>query len=163
VEPGIDRGFTIYPSFGRSWIFAIGAFLLTVPGVMILLTENGPGLTDDILSWGLIAFGVGGGLYLLIRRRRPVFSADASGLTYVPYDDPVARIRYGREIRIPWSTISSIAERLVGSPAVVPVVVIGTVDGRRIELPRMMLGLSFGELRDRLQEAAGEVPLPFEP
>jgi hypothetical protein len=163
VEPGIDRGFTIYPSFRRSWIFAIASFLLAVPGVMILLTENGPGLADDFLSWGLIAFGVGGGLYLLLRRRRPVLSADASGLTYMPYDDPVARIRYGREIRVPWSTITSISEQLVGSPAVVPVVVIGTVDGRRVELPRMMLGLTSGELRDRLQEAAGDVPLPFEP
>jgi hypothetical protein len=40
--------------------------------------------------------------------------------------------------------------------------VLCTFDGHRVELPLAALGLTFGELAERLQTAAGSVRLPID-
>jgi hypothetical protein len=124
--------------------------------------ENEPGSGDDVLYVFLSVPWVIGGIYLLRRGRSPILHADRRGLTYVPYDDPVARLRNGAEVRVAWTAIESVSFSRLGQPAVVPFMVLRTFDGHRVELPLAALGLTFEELAERLQTAAGSVRLPID-
>jgi hypothetical protein len=157
-----DGAFSIFPSSGRSWVFAVLCFLLGIPGIMAWLVENEPGIGDDVLYVFLsVPWFLGGG-YLLRRRRRPILRADGRGLVLFPYDDPVASLRYGSRVEVPWAAVASITARRVGSPAVFPVMLITTADGGRLELPLAIIGIGFDELSGRLQAAAGPIALPIE-
>jgi len=124
--------------------------------------ENEPGPGDDVLYVFLSVPWVVGGIYLLRRGRNPILHADRGGLTYIPYDDPVARLRDGAEVRVAWTEIESVSFSRLGGPAVVPFMILRTFDGRRVELPLAALGLTFDELAERLQTAAGPVHLPID-
>jgi hypothetical protein len=136
--------------------------VLAIPGVMAWLVENGPGPGDDALFVFLSLPWIAGGMYLVLRERRPIIHADRRGLTYVPYDDPVARVRYGREVHVEWPEIESVFFELLGNPALVPYMVVTTFDGRRVQLPLGALGLPFEQLAERLQAAAEPHLLPLE-
>ena len=157
-----DQSFSLFPSARRSHLFAILCFLLAVPGVMAWWLENEPGSGDDLLYVFLSVPWLIGGIYLLRRGRKPILHADREGLTYFPYDDPVARLRDGAEVRVAWTEIESVALSRLGRPAVLPFMILHTFDGRRVELPLAALGLTFDELLERLQAAAGSVHLLVE-
>jgi hypothetical protein len=162
LTPRPDGTFSIFPSTGRSWIFAILCVLLGIPGVMAWLLENEPGAGDDVLYVFLSVPWFLGGAYLLRRGRRPILQANGDGLVFFPYDDPVASVRYGSRVEVPWGAIASITAARVGAPAVLPMMLIFTVDGRRLELPLAVIGVGFDELVARLQRAADPVRLPID-